>query len=310
MNYVFGIDQAHLPEFLDYYKDYDSQTDNPSALVVFRSPEVVVTVFKTLKVMIQGNGAQDEYLMWSELFGFEPEAAKTAEAVQKKPQEDRSPYYLTTSFGSDEVGTGDFYGPIVVCTAFVDKTQIPDLERLHIKDSKQMSDETILAVGETLKKMLPHVILVVDDPKYNDLVKEGYNLNKMKAYLHNHAIKKCLAKVQSAYDYVILDEFCPKDLYFGYLKGVDAFHGITFLTKGESAHLAVAAASVIARFTFLHEMEDLNQKVGLRLPLGASAAVDLIGKRIVLEKGFDYLPGIAKMNFKNAEKIQEMVRKH
>lgn len=309
MNYIFQIDKSRLPALLDYYKDFESTTENPNALVTFQSPEVTVTIFKTLKIMIQGTDAYEEYLMWADLFELEPEAEKTVSKPATEPQEERPVYYQSSSVGSDEVGTGDFYGPVVVCAAFVDKTMIPRLESLKIKDSKKMSDETILAVGETLKKLIPHVILVVDDPKYNDLVRQGYNMNKIKAYLHNHAIKKILPQLKTPADYVIIDQFCAPDLYFDYLKGMDVFRKITFLTKGESAHLAVASASVIARYTFLQEMDALNAKVGFRLPLGASPVVDLIGKRIALEKGFDYFPQIAKMNFKNLDKIRELMPK-
>ncbi len=310
MNYVFTLDQSRLPELLEYYKEYDASRDNPNAIVVFRSPEVTVTVYKSLKVMIQGPEARDEYLMWADLLEFEPqeEAPASLAATPEKIAEVRSVYYLSSSIGSDEVGTGDFFGPVVVCAAFVAKSMIARLEGLKVRDSKKMTDEAILAVAPSLISLLPHAVLVVDDPKYNDLVKQGYNLNKMKAYLHNHAIRKCLQKTPSAPDYVIVDEFCPKDQYYDYLKDVEAYRKVTFLQKGESAHLAVAAASVIARYTFLQEMEKLNQKIGLLLPLGASPIVDLVGKRIALEKGFDLFPEIAKVNFKNMEKIRAMTK--
>lgn len=309
MNYVFTLDQSRLPELLEYYKDYEVSRDNPNALMTFRSPELTVTVYKSLKVMLQGPDARDEYLMWADLLEFEPEPESPAPvaATPEKMAEVRSVYYLSSSIGSDEVGTGDFFGPVVVCAAYVAKTMIPKLESMKIRDSKKMSDETILAVGPSLISLLPHAVLVVDDPKYNDLVKQGFNLNKMKAYLHNHAIRKCLQKTPSAPDFVIVDEFCPKDQYFEYLKDVESYRKITFIQKGESAHLGVAAASVIARYTFLQEMDKLNRKIGLRLPLGASPVVDLVGKRIALEKGFVCFPEIAKVNFKNMEKIRAMM---
>jgi ribonuclease HIII len=310
MNYIFQIDKSRLPALLDYYKDYESTVENPNALVTFRSPEVTVTIFKTLKVMIQGTDAYDEYLMWADLFELEPEAEKPATKPAAPSPEERPVYYFSSSVGSDEVGTGDFFGPVVVCAAFVEKSLIPQVEALKVKDSKKMSDETILSVGETLKKLVPHVVLVVDNPKYNDLVRQGYNMNKIKAYLHNHAIKKILQKINKPYDYVIVDQFCAPELYFDYLKGMETFRKITFLTQGESAHLAVASASVIARYVFLQEMDALNAKVGFRLPLGASSIVDLIGKRIALEKGLDFLPTIAKTNFKNLEKIRDLMPKH
>ncbi|MDD3842047.1 MAG: ribonuclease HIII [Candidatus Izemoplasmatales bacterium] len=310
MNYIFGIDKSRLNDLFDYYKDYESTTDNPNALVVFRAPDIVITIYKTLKVMIQGSNAYEEYLMWSELLDFEPEAEKIVNVFPKVTPKTYSPLYNTSSFGSDEVGTGDFFGPVVVCTAFVEKNLISQLEDMQIRDSKQMSDETIMKIGDNLKKLVPHVILTVDNPKYNQLTKDGYNLNKIKAYLHNHAIQKCLLKVKQPYDYVILDAFCPEDQYYSYLSDIEAFHKISFFTKAESVHIAVATASVIARYTFLTEIGKINQAIGILLPLGAGAAVDLIGKRIVLERGFMFLKSIAKMNFKNAEKIKAMLPKN
>ena len=46
---------------------------------------------------------------------------------------------------------------------------------------------------------------------------------------------------------------------------------------------------------------------GINLPFGASVAVDLIGKRIALEKGFSIFEEIAKTNFKNLDKIKSMM---
>ena len=220
-----------------------------------------------------------------------------------------SKLYAASAIGSDEVGTGDFFGPVIVATAFVDKKHIPALEALRIRDSKQMSDEYILQIGEKLKSMLPHVVLTTDNLKYNEMISKGFNLNKIKAYLHNHAIKKCINLVKDPYEYVILDEFCSKDLYFNYLKDVDSFKNITFMQRAESAHLSVAAASIIARFTFLNKMEELNVVAGMRLPLGAGPGVDAIGQIVVLKKGLDFLPQIAKMNFKNLDRIKQIIHK-
>jgi len=309
MNYVFPIQPSQLPLLMEYYQDFPSDTENPHAIVTFRSPEVTVTIFRSLKVTIQGTQAREEYWMWADLLEFDP----VSEPVEKASEPDapfspRSQLYPVSAIGSDEVGTGDFFGPVVVCAAFVRSSQISQLEDWKVRDSKQMSDEAMLALEPRLSELLPHSLLLVDNLKYNDLVRQGYNLNKMKAYLHNHAIKKCVAKVQTGFDAVIVDEFCPKERYFDYLKEVDAYRDITFLTQGESAHLSVAAASILARCAFLREMDRLGQKVGLRLPLGAGPAVDLIAKRIVLEKGMDFLPSIAKMNFKNVDKIQAMMK--
>ena len=64
--------------------------------------------------------------------------------------------YNCTSIGSDEVGTGDYFGPIVVTAAYVTKKDIPFLEELGVRDSKKITDEHILkTVPEIIKRIPP-----------------------------------------------------------------------------------------------------------------------------------------------------------
>jgi ribonuclease HIII len=308
MNYVFTVKKPDLELFIEHYGIQPMIPEDSRILMVIKTEDLVLTVYQTLKVVLQGSNALDDYLMWSEILGFNPttDEQKIEVTPQEKPT---SKLYNSSAIGSDEVGTGDFFGPVVIATAFVDKKQIPALEALRIRDSKQMSDDYILQIGEKLKSMLLHIVLVTDNPKYNEMTAKGFNLNKIKAYLHNHAIKKCINLVKEPYEYVILDQFCSPQLYFEYLIEVDTFKNITFLQKAESAHLSVAAASIIARFTFLQKMEELNHLAGMKLPLGAGPGVDAIGQIVVLKKGLNFLPQIAKMNFKNLDRIKLIVHK-
>ncbi|MFH0993625.1 MAG: ribonuclease HIII [bacterium] len=308
MNHVFKIDETQVAELLEYYQNSEVPSPNADIVKMFKSGDLTVSLYHTGKVLLQGNDALDEYLMWSEIFGFKPEI-EAAKPIVSAADTTRSQIYFTSAIGSDEVGTGDFFGPVVVCAAYVSRTRIPQLEALKIRDSKKLTDDFIRSVADELGSLVPHVVLVTDPTKYNDLIAQGFNMNKIKAYLHNHAIKKCLGKADGIVEKVIVDEFCSADLYFDYLKEVDSYHQVTFLQRGESAHLSVAAASVLARHAFLKRMAELDETVKIRLPLGAGPAVDLIGKRIVLEHGFDYLNGIAKTHFKNTERIREMTKR-
>ena len=59
--------------------------------------------------------------------------------VPKKNKEDKeSPFFIDckAQIGSDEVGTGDFLGPVVVCAAFVDEETMKVINEYHIVDSK------------------------------------------------------------------------------------------------------------------------------------------------------------------------------
>ena len=51
--------------------------------------------------------------------------------------------------GSDEVGTGDYFGPITVCAAYVRQDQIHLLKELGVQDSKNLNDEKISCYRKT-----------------------------------------------------------------------------------------------------------------------------------------------------------------
>ena len=133
-------------------------------------------------------------------------------------------------------------------------------------------------------------------------------MNKIKAILHN----KVLLKMKNngyKYDYIIVDEFSKKYVYFSYLKeSSNVVTDITFLTKGESRHLAVAVSSLISRYIFIKEFSKLSNDLKVLLPKGASTSVDDTAVKIVNMYGFDKLKECAKLNFKNTEKIKEKLK--
>ena len=81
------------------------------------------------------------------------------------------------------------------------------------------------------------------------------------------------------------------------------------MTKAEDKVLSVAAASIISRYVFLKEMYKLNQELNIEIPKGAGANVDEAGLKIVKTYGFDKLNEIAKLNFKNKDKILQELNK-
>ncbi len=304
MNYVFTFKKGDIDLFLEHYGVQPEIPVDSRILMILKNEDVTLTLYNTMKAMLQGKNAYEDYLMWSEIIGFECKTeseSKPTNIIQNDIS--NTTLYFSSSIGSDEVGTGDFFGPVVVATTFVPKSMIPALEQMKIRDSKLMTDEYMVSIAPKLKSMIPNVVLVTDNPKFNDLTRQGFNMNKIKAYLHNHAIKKCIKLVKDPIEYVILDQFCSPKLYFEYLNAIDTYQNITFMEKAESIHLSVAAASIIARYTFITCMEELNKMAGLVLPYGAGPGVDVIGKVIVIKKGIDFLPKVAKMNFKNLDRI-------
>ncbi|XFA99399.1 ribonuclease HIII [Candidatus Izemoplasma sp. B36] len=295
MNYNLQLDKNLTNKFVSYYNTYLEENKDSRILFSFKSENFKIIIYNSYKVMFQGVNGYKEYEKW----------AKHLNVDLIKPVDEskyNNQYSNKKIIGSDEVGTGDFFGPIVVCAAYITPKDLEKIKELNIQDSKNLSDKQISILGKELIEVISYHVLVLNNEKYNELTYQGYNMNKIKAYLHNHAIKKMVDKHKS-FDYVILDQFCEPRNYFEYLKAEKPFKTIQFHTKAESIHKAVAIASIIARYKFLLEMDKLSKKIDITLPFGASASVDAIGKLIFLKYGDEIFDKIAKKNFKNMKRI-------
>ena len=216
--------------------------------------------------------------------------------------------YHSSSIGSDEVGTGDYFGPIVVTSAYVSKENISVLEELGVKDSKKLTDEKIMEIVHKIIKLIPYNSIILSNKEYNQKYSEDINMNKIKAILHNRVLGNLKDK-SYAVDYIIVDQFAKEYVYYSYLRNSsNVVRGITFLTKGEDKSLAVACASLISRYIFLKEFDKLGESLGVFLPKGASDTVDEMGVKIAKKYGFDKLSEVAKLNFKNTEKIKNLLK--
>lgn len=279
------IDEEQLSKMMEFYSAFKTDLDVPTVVAFYKTENCSITIYKTLKVVFQGENAEYEASIWH------------------KANEEN--WIFTTSHaGSDEVGTGDFFGPITVVATYVKKEDIPYIEKHGIKDSKKMSDEQILYIVPRILKHVTYSLLTLDNVLYNKLIAKGFNMNKIKAYLHNKALLNLEEKCQNHISLFVVDQFTPEKNYYEYLKDEKkVVKRIEFVTKGESASPAVALASILARYAFIKKMQQLREYTGYNIPLGAGSKVDEIASIILKEKGLEYLRNITKSNFKNFEKI-------
>ena len=205
--------------------------------------------------------------------------------------------------GSDEVGTGDYFGPVCVCASYVTQDNVDFLIKLGVRDSKQMSDADMLKIGPLLMERIPHSLLIVPPQKYNR-VHESNNLNAIKAKLHNQAYINLAKKIELP-SFKIIDQFTPETSYYRYLKNEpQIIHGIHFETKAEDKYLSVAVGSIISRYGFLKTWEEMEKKYNMTLPKGSGDKVDIVAQAFVERYGLERLGEIAKLHFKNTEKIR------
>ena len=303
--------QKMMDEELDWCK---REKTPPYAKFQAKDGDTVITLYESGKVVFQGSDADLASDFWitterinSGKVDIKSSSSNKSDKLDKSIKVDPK-IYNSSSIGSDEVGTGDYFGPIVVTSSYVSKDNIKYLEELGVKDSKKLTDDKILEIVPLIIKKIPYKSVILSNKEYNDNYNKELNMNKIKAILHNKVLYSLREEIKD-YDYIIVDEFAKDFIYYNYLRNsANVVKNITFLTKGESKNLAVAAASLISRYIFIKEFDKLSDKVGITLPKGASDVVDEVAFSIAKEKGIEYLKDIAKLNFKNTKKVEEMLK--
>ena len=297
MNVVIKVNDEIKEKMIEYYKD--KRRDKIIPYVVFQAEEedTVITMYESGKVMFQGTSADVDAAMW----GVQLENTKEKKEERKKAD---LKYYNCNAVGSDEVGTGDYFGPIVVTACYVSKNDIKFLEELGVGDSKKIDDNKILKIAPEIAKRIKYKSVILTNKEYNEKYTKELNMNKIKAILHNKVLYQLVNLEKPKYDYIIVDEFAREARYYEYIKDQEYVQrDITFLTKAEDKNNAVACASIISRYLFLREFDKLCDEIHIPLPKGAGKDVDTIGEEVVDKYGEDKLKEIAKVNFKNTDRI-------
>lgn len=304
MTIVFKVSDNVKEKMIEYYMDKRKEKTPPYAIFQAVEADTVITLYESGKAMFQGISADIDANLWKDmekhLNNIEIDTRSTEE--KKKDSIDKSLYYFS-AIGSDEVGTGDYFLPIVVTACYMDKSNISFLESLGVHDSKKLTDEKIKSCAPMIIKKIPYESLILTNKEYNEYHSKGYNMNKIKAIMHNKVLYKMKNKGYN-YDKIIVDQFALPGVYYNYLKeSTNKVTNITFTTKAEDKNLSVACASIISRYIFLNEKKKLEEKLNTNIPLGSGEKVDLVGKELVNKYGSDILNQISKVSFKNTDRI-------
>lgn len=307
---VIRVDNDTKKLMNEFYKDMKRDKTPPYAVFQADTGDTIVTLYESGKAMFQGVSADIEAGMWESIRKDKDNIdyfMDTKDTKVKKEDQVDIPSDIA-SVGSDEVGTGDYYGPIVVTASFVSKDNIPFLTELGVRDSKKLSDEQILKIVPKIIKKIPYKTIMLSNKEYNDNYGKDMNMNKIKAVLHNKVLTEMVK--DNDYDYIVVDQFEPEKSYYNHLSDVpNPLKGITFITKAEDKCLSVAVSSLISRYIFIKEMDKLGDKYGIFLPKGANYYVEDIGIKLVNKYGEKILHDIAKLNFSNTDRILKEVRK-
>lgn len=282
------VPEALLTKIKDFYLDHEEKSPHPSIIFFAKLEQFTVSVYQSkaekCKVMYQG-------------FNFDEDAA-----LWLKNEPDAKP--ALAHYGSDEVGTGDFFGPVVVTASLVQEKDVAFLTELGVTDSKLIPDATILKMADQMTGRIAHVTTIVNPLKYQSMVAKGLNLNEIKAKLHHHALLTLKEKVNIDAP-MIIDQFASEAKFHSYLVGQKPIPNLILKEKAETQFLAVAASSILARAKFIRAMNDLGRLFTVKIPFGASEKVEQFAYEFAQHHGIETLKGICKTNFKTLKKITD-----
>lgn len=304
-NTVLLLKPNEIEKVKSHYMKFKVERSAPGVIFAAKLADTAITIYKSGKVMFQGNGSTREASLWG------TSSTKTTTTGAKGDL--LPPNFATLSvLGSDETGTGDYFGPITVAACFVRSEQVELVKALGVKDSKMLTDDIMRKMAPDLMATLTHSVLVLKNEKYNDIQSRGSSQGKIKALMHNQALKHVLKKMDSEKPaYILIDQFAERGIYYNHIKMEKEIvrENVMFSTKAEQLHVSVAAASIIARYAFLKEMDRLTEIAGTMIPKGASAKVDEIAAKIYLKHGEEFLKSITKWHFANTGKAINIVNK-
>lgn len=210
--------------------------------------------------------------------------------------------------GVDEVGKGDYFGPLVVVGCFADIEFAKRAKLLGFVDSKKITDKKITKLYESVKDYPYYYSSVVYPKEYNKLAKEYGNVSILLAKQHSLVIENGLRDLQSRgieCKHVIIDQFASsKNRVLDELGELGRSIEFEQFHKGES-DIAVAIASVIARGIFLEEWEKMCKEYNFEFPKGASNVL-YSARDFIQQFGTEELENVAKTGFKTTQNIMKL----
>jgi ribonuclease HIII len=269
----------------------------PHQIFLARSEGIVVNLYENGKIVFGGNN----YSLMEDIRDFLLSIG--AKDIEKKKKEYPPLAICGTRIGTDEVGKGDYFGPLVIGGVLITEDKEETISKLGIKDSKTLSETTLSTLAIRIRELLDkgeYEVIWISPTKYNILYNDLSNLNKILGWGHARAIENLLDNGKNCKT-AIADQF-----------GDQSYIERALMRKGrqikliQAPHaerdLAVAAASILAREMFNQKFQKMCDSYGIQFPKGASHVVEF-GKHLVKEYGTDILPRVAKVHFSTTQQI-------
>jgi ribonuclease HIII len=239
-----------------------------------------------------------------------PSSGSSSQVVLRPPSSRVTGHVDMTGdyIGTDESGKGDYFGPLVVAGVHITDAQARTLTALGVMDSKKLTDARIDALAAEIFSVVGEEAIAsveLEPTRYNAMYAQykasGKNLNHLLAWGHATVLEALLERFPACKQ-AIADQFGNERYILSQLQargqGIDLRQ-----TPRAEANIGVAAASVIARWRFVHHMRDLGTRFGMTIPLGAGPAVKATACRFKAAHGADALVDVVKLHFKTTSEL-------
>jgi ribonuclease HIII len=274
----------------------------PYARFAFESEKTNIVFYESGKLVAQGKGTGEfvEFLL-------EPEILKQAKVGYETIL---NPELLLPRIGVDESGKGDFFGPLCIAGVYVNEAVIKSWADAGVRDSKNISsDKKISELAEKIRTTPGCVVntVVIGNEAYNRLYTKMKSVNTMLAWGHARVIENLMGlryQMNPPPVKAISDQFAASKTVIEKAL-MTAGREIELVQRHKAEEdMAVAAASILARDEFVKGMARLEKQFEVKLPKGASAAVDAAAKSFVEQFGAENLAKISKLHFRTALRAQ------
>lgn len=262
----------------------------PYTIFSAKKKGIACTLYQSGKLTVQGK-EKDPFIQ----FYLEPEIIGAFHYTHPEAYVEQEPH-----IGSDEAGKGDFFGPLCIAALYADTPGIKNLIKIGVKDSKKFSDTSIIKMAKTLKGSYPFSVIRLFPIKYNELYLKFKNLNSLLGWAHSTVIEDLYKKTHCKK--VLVDQFAHEFVLSSFIRRKKIPIDLHQKHRGEEDPV-VAAASIIARASFLDGLEQLSKEYNISLFKGASQQVVEQGKLLVNKYSPEVLEKVGKIHFKTTLEI-------
>ncbi len=168
--------------------------------------------------------------------------------------------------GIDDSGRGPVIGPMILVGVLIDSELEKELRQLGVKDSKKLTPRRREILAEIIrKKAFSYHISIISPKEIDGKTNAGINLNRIEAIKAGEIINK----MNKGLDKIIVIVDCPspnarkwRAILMSHITNTENLE-LYCEHKADSNHIAVAAASILAKSTREKEVGKIKRKLGL-----------------------------------------------